>query len=349
MSTSRTTHEALIQDAVQSLVGALEQVDIEVVSFGSEGHSELPQWGKFDAFVEVLVDDRPLVLAVEAKAYATTAAVERLTIADRPPEGRLPILVADRINRGAEQILSKAGWSWFDRRGELHLRAPGIRVDTSVPAAERTRTARTRPISGRSGITVAYWLCVHRGESLSPTKGNDDLRLAPSSISTAMRRMADAGLVDERGAGVAPELFWELASTWSVERTWLIERPQPQDHARTDHMAPSWRVTGTEAAAAYGAPIAFSGFGPLDLYVTGPVEITIAVRRYGMARPGTGTASVAVPPTSLVTDAPKKDVLPLVEDWPAAPLVAVALDLAQDPGRGREILLDWKEGDGIWR
>jgi hypothetical protein len=39
----------------------------------------------------------------------------------------------------------------------------------------------------------------------------------------------------------------------------------------------------------------------------------------------------------------------MVEGWPAAPLVAVALDLAQDAGRGREILRDWKEGDGLWR
>ena len=39
---------------------------------------------------------------------------------------------------------------------------------------------------------------------------------------------------------------------------------------------------------------------------------------------------------------------PMIDRWPAAPLVAVALDVAQDTGRGREILEQWDVGHGIW-
>jgi len=107
-------------------------------------------------------------------------------------------------------------------------------------------------------------------------------------------------------------------------------------------------MTGTAAAAAYGAPLAAAGEGVLDLYVTGPVELSIATRRYGAATPGAGSAIIAVPPTPLVTERTEDDVTPTIEGWPAAPLVAVALDVAQDAGRGREILEEWRAGHDIW-
>ena len=56
---------------------------------------------------------------------------------------------------------------------------------------------------------------------------------------------------------------------------------------------------------------------------------------------------MAVPPTTLVTTGADQDV-PTADGWPVAPLVAVALDLAQDRARGREVLSDWEAGRGIW-
>jgi hypothetical protein len=50
----------------------------------------------------------------------------------------------------------------------------------------------------------------------------------------------------------------------------------------------------------------------------------------------------------LLNERHEGDVLPIIHKWPAAPLVAVALDLAQDESRGREILTDWSAGRGIW-
>ena len=178
-----------------------------------------------------------------------------------------------------------------------------------------------------------YWLCAQRGDSLSPTRSAPQLRLAPSTISTSVRRLIDAGLVDDDGTGVFPELFWELADAWAAERTWLIASPDPANHTDPDPHAPRWRRTGTAAAAAYGAPVVSTAGGPIELYVKGPVEVSVAVRRYGRAAPGTGAAVVAVAPVSEVVAGVGDNQVPLLDGWPAAPVLAVALDLAQDRAR----------------
>jgi hypothetical protein len=297
--------------------------------------------------LEVFVDDRSLNMSVEAIAYCTAQNAALLLSRGSTDADTLPLLVADRITAEARTILTDAGWSWLDRRGRLHLRGPGVRVDQPVPPAERASSAGPA-IAGRSGITVAYWLCAHPGYRVSPNRQAAVLGLAPSTISTTVRRLAGAGLVDENGTAVVPELFWELAAVWRAERTWLVRRPNPKDHVPLDPLAPSWQMTGTAAAAAYGAPLAAGGEGVLDLYVNGPVELSIATRRYGAAAPGAGSAVIAVPPTSLVSERNEDDVASIIDGWPAAPLVAVALDVAQDTGRGREILEGWSAGHDIW-
>lgn len=302
-----------------------------------------------DVVLELVVDDRSLNMSVEAVSYCTAQNAAALVSRANRDADILPLLVADRITAAARTILTDAGWSWLDRRGLLHLRGPGVRVDQPVPPAERATASTASPaIAGRSGITVAYWLCAHPGERVSPNRHAAVLGLAPSTISTTVRRLAEAGVVDEGGAAIAPELFWELAAVWRTERAWLALAPDPNDHVPLDLLTPSWRMTGTAAAAAYGAPLTVAGEGILDLYVTGPVELSIATRRYGAAVPGAGSAVIAVPPTFLVTERNEGDETPTIEGWPAAPLVAVALDVAQDKGRGREILEKWSAGHDIW-
>lgn len=87
--------------------------------------------------------------------------------------------------------------------------------------------------------------------------------------------------------------------------------------------------------------------GPIELYVTGPVDVSIAVRHYGVAPQGVGAAAIAVAPVSAVV-ADSGDP-PVIDGWPAAPLLAVALDLARDRARGREIIDDWDIPNAVWR
>jgi hypothetical protein len=344
----RTSRSDQSAQAVDGAVAAFESVGITAETYAL-GPSEAIGSPEVDAVLHVFVDDRSFYMVVEAVSYCTGQYAVTLIERMGPSADTPPLLVADRITGEARTILTKAGWSWLDRRGWLHLHAPGVRIDVAVPAAGRaTGSTAASPIAGRSGITIAYWLCTNPGESVSPNRSSGLLHLAPSTISTTVRRLAEAGLVNEVGAAIAPELFWELASVWRTDRTWLLASPDPKLQLPVDRGAPSWRITGTAAAAWYGAPVAAAGKGPTELYVTGPVEISIATRRYGAAEPGTGSAVISVPPTSLVIERGGNEDVLQIDGWPIAPVVAVALDLAQDRTRGREILEDWKAGDGIW-
>jgi hypothetical protein len=299
--------------------------------------------------VPILVDDRPFAATIFVTAYCTGERARELIGREQPRSGEVPFLVADRITADARTVLNEAGWSWLDRRGRLHLRAPGVRVDTDVtPTAASSASQPQAPVAGRGGITVAYWLCAHPADRMSPTRHASALGLAPSTISVAVQRLADAGLVDG-GNGVFPELFWELAAVWRTPRIWLAAAPDADDHRQPDAGGTRWSRTGTAAAAAYGAPVVTAAGGPVELYVPGPVDVTISLRRYGAAEAGAGAAVLAVAPATSVVSADTGEPDLSIDGWPAAPVLAVALDLAQDRARGREILGEWSIDGDVWR
>lgn len=338
MTRTRRASDRLADEAVDAAVIALRAADIEVVSGGESNR------------IDALVDGRALNVVVEVVSYCTGQRARDLIRQRRSRRASaIRLVVADRITAEAKLVLGDAGWSWLDRRGRMHLRGPGVRVDLDVPSLEKEDRSGGRPIAGRGGITVAYWLCEHPGESMSPTRSAPWLRLAPSTISTSVRRLAEAGLVSDKGTGIFPELFWELASAWRFERTWLLAAPDPARHDTVDSGAPRWRRTGTVAAVAYGAPAVTTEGGPIELYVPGPVDVSIAVRRYGAARPGVGAAVIAVAPVSAVVAGPSDVDVPILDGWPASPVLAVALDLAQDRARGREILTGWEVHGAVWQ
>ena len=344
MSSRRRHPEQVTEEAVDALGVALQTVEIDL--------SGLQPGTPFDAIVDARVDDRSFTIIVEHKAYCTGQTARQLIArADRSPIKGLPMLVADRMTAEARALLTDAGWSWLDRRGHLHLRWPTVRVDLKVtPSVPPAGTARMEPtMSGRSGVTVAYWLLEHPDRSLSPTGQRSELMLAPSSISTAVRRLSKAGLLDDDGHALTPELFWELANAWHPERSWLAGTPMPSEHSSPDLDGTAWWLSGTAAAAAWGAPVVTTPSGPVELYVAGPVELSIARRRYGAADSGAGTTVLAVAPIRLaLTSTGAADNVPTVDGWSVAPKLTVALDLAQDRGRGREILAQWNDRDAVW-
>lgn len=289
--------------------------------------------------VSISWEGRSLALPVEVASQVTGSKAQQL-VAERSGSA---VVVADRITSDARGLLSASGWSWLDLRGQLHLRGPGLLVDTAVPSAARPNARVRPPIRGKAGLAVAYWLVAHPGSALSPTKSAGELGFAPSTLSTAVTALAEAGLVDSARHAVLPELFWELASAWQPEWTWLASRPAPAEWP-DGAGGTSWVKTGDAAAVGYGAPLVSAGEGPLELYVPGPVDITIASRRYGLARPGTGPAAVAVAPVGQVL----RDEAAPADDWRRAPKLAVALQLANDPARGREILTEWTGDDHVW-
>lgn len=329
---TRASHVARTEVAVHAAARALAAVDLEVVEPGG-------------AAVAVALDGKVHEMRVEPVAYCTGPRARELVARYARPR----FVVCEKMTSEGRSVLSDAGWSWLDRRGRVHVRVPGVLVDIEVPSDPQLEAPSSpdEPITGRSGLTVAYWLCRHPGESLSPTRSAQVLALAPSTISTATRRLADAGLLDDTSAGVFPELFWELAAAWRPQRTWLLTAPNPERHLSPDPAGPGWRRTGTPAAVAYGAPVVSTIGEPVELYVVSPVEISIAVRECGAASPGKGAASIMVPPVAAVSSVDPG--LSCLGGWTIAPRLAVALDLAQDRARGREILEGWEPPDAVWR
>ena len=146
MARTRTREIDLFAEAVDAAVAALDAVGIEA-RFAHRTRTGQGAPHKADAVLDVTVDDR---------AFASWSTWCRTAPVRRPPDWSavrhrrgttFPLLVADRITAEGRTILIDAGWSWLDRRGQLHLRAPGVRVDLAVPTAERVTASTAGPPS----------------------------------------------------------------------------------------------------------------------------------------------------------------------------------------------------------
>jgi hypothetical protein len=111
-----------------------------------------------------------------------------------------------------------------------------------------------------------------------------------------------------------------------------------------------WALGDTMAAAAYGAAVAVRSEHPPDFYVPDQATIRRAIHPLGSASSHDGRgATIRVAPFPLVcahrVDLPD-------ETWPLARPLFVALDLAQDPDRGRAVLDGWTPpeaaGQRVW-
>jgi hypothetical protein len=175
--------------------------------------------------------------------------------------------------------------------------------------------------------------------------------------------MRQASLVDDRRRPVVPDLFWELADRWKPKTTDLQNSPSlttgravgSVDEALrlglSDVAATiGWALTDTLAAAAYGAPVGARSEYPPDFYVPDQVTMRRALHLLGSAPSHESrAATIRVAPFPLICarriDWPH-------EPWPLARPLFVALDLANDPGRGQEILSGWspqpEAGQRVW-
>jgi hypothetical protein len=104
---------------------------------------------------------------------------------------------------------------------------------------------------------------------------------------------------------------------------------------------PGWALTDTAAAAAYGAPVAFRAGQRIDFLVPDESVVRRATTLLGAAESvSKARATIRIAPVpSIVRRRIDLDTGPVA--WPLAHPLFVALDLAQDVGRGREILDAW--------
>lgn len=282
--------------------------------------------------------------------------------------GRPKIVVANRIIEAARQYLASQGWGWLDRRIGAHI--PLARRDIEVRYVEHDGHAADRgdgsaflgpprpvadgPIRGRAGISYAAAVLCQPNDPPSLRSVARAVDMSPTAISNAVRHLADGGLLGPDHKPSLPELFWVLAEVWRpLKVVALASEPDPDNAAfaaRVDQLdQPGWVLGGDGAAAELGAPI-FSAERRPWLWVTTQVELRRAERICGRAPWPERAALVAIPPTPLVCRW-RRPARAGGSAWPLPHPVFAALDLARDPGRGREILAQWSpEGtDHVWR
>jgi hypothetical protein len=245
----------------------------------------------------------------------------------RPPT----IIVSDRISGAARAELSRVGLAWFDRRGHLWMREPGIFVNAEVPSTDVRRSRKDGNVLKGAGLDVALALLVspreqHRIHELARLTNR-----SPGRVSEVLSTLRSQGLAGSDNRPVVPELFWAVSDEWRPRWEPTPSAPPPEPPRR-------FRLSGTLGALALGAPVvADVGRTWPRLYVADNVDLATVLHAYGATSGWTG-AEVAVCPSRFGFTWGATD---MKESYSVASHIVVALDLAQDRSRGREVLENW--------
>jgi hypothetical protein len=229
-----------------------------------------------------------------------------------------------------------------------------VHIDADVPADERLAVGAPRKsISGTAAISWAAALLLAPEDPPPMREVARRVSLSHSAIVAASKRLGAASLIRSDGRPLVPELFWALAEHWHPRPVALAQVPPEADTGTVGALGvnpegdgPGWAVAGTVGAVAWGAPVVVGSAYPPDFYVPSAVELRQATLRLGEApRFENRACTVAVAPTPLVCaqrfDRASSD----WGRWRFAHGLFAALDLAQDLGRGAEILGDWNPKD----
>jgi hypothetical protein len=336
----RTPADDLAADAAAALLDALREIGV-----AQQGESET---GGSPELIVIRPDGSRLVFEVKAGAVPTPAQAQRMTDAGTSRNADLGVFVGDELSPAVRRTLQERGWGWFDRRGHLRLRLParGVVIDADVRPVDRARSGGPKaPVRGRGGLTYAFAALMRPDETPSVREVARTMDLAPSSVSAGRKALMAASLLRGDGTALVPELFWALEEAWRPQFVALERVPHPdgEDGVRLDlelgdSQRPGWALTDTLAAIAWGAPLVAPGSYPPDFYVPSGQSLRRAIAILGEARSfEQRAASVALAPLPVVT-MPRFD---HGSEWFLTHPLAVALDLARDPSRGREALDAW--------
>ncbi|MFI7544855.1 hypothetical protein [Actinoplanes sp. NPDC049599] len=306
--------------------------------------------GTSDVGADVVLDTSGVRLALQLKrrALVTDSVAEQALRTHAPPAGAL-LIVADRVTETARRILTTRQAGYYDLRGRLALRTDGMVIDAEVePLQERSQ--RTSALSGKAGLEVASAVLMQPERGTAVRELARQLGRSASTVSEVLSMLRREELVDANNAVTDSRLFWRVADRWATPRTYLAQLPSPGEGPLPQALRlglvdvehePGWALTDSAAAAAYGAPLAFRSGQVLDFYVPDQAVQHRATTLLGAAgRPSQARATVRIAPVPAVVQR-RVDLDTNPMEWALAHPLFVALDLAQDVGRGREILDAW--------
>lgn len=240
-------------------------------------------------------------------------------------------LVADRISAEARRLLADGGVAWLDRRGHLQLRGATVHIDADVPPLVRPEPARVTDIFVPTGLDIGIALLLEPEEAHRTMEVATLIGRSPGRVSEILAAMRDRGLIDRQCRPSIPDLFDEMADAWAPSWRLLGTLPQPD--------ADLFRLSGTLGAVSHHAPVVATADWPAELYVENESELRAVLRSHGAPAGMPLAGRVAVCPSRFGWSVPAGI---SHTEFPVANHIVVALDLAQDRGRGREILDGWE-------
>lgn len=305
---------------------------------------------------DLLLDPDGLNCALEVKyrSLVTEDIAERL-VADSQQRAPTLLVVADRVTDAARKVLTSQHGGYLDLRGRLSLRSAGILIDAEVEPI-KTRSARNEAFSGKAGLEVAASILMNPERPVAVRQLARALHRSPSTVSEILAALRRDQLLGAGNTIVGTDLFWAVADHWATPSVYLAEAPAIEDQGLRSALrlglddveqGEGWALTDSVAAVAYGAPLAARPEQVLNFYVNDQAIVRRATTLLGTVESAVHAwAAVRAAPVPAVVQS-RVAAATDVTHWPLAHPVFVALDLAQDVGRGREILDAWTP-DGRW-
>jgi DNA-binding transcriptional ArsR family regulator len=303
-----------------------------------------------DERTDLVIEPGETRVRVKRRALLTDEVARRLLVEGPGPPGPVLLVVGDRVTETARRLLIEHRAGYYDLRGHLALRSANIVIDADVePVSEHAE--RTHALSGMAGLEVATALLAEPTAGAAVRELARRLGRSASTVSEVLSALRGAGLVDDRHRVEGTELFWQVADRWPAKRAYLAQLPMPGGDATITQPlrlglddaenTVGWALTDSAAAAVYGAPLAVRTGQLLDFYVPDQVTLRRATMLLSTASSQSqARCAVRVAPVRAVCSH-RVDLVRNPFGWPLAHPVFVALDLAQDTGRGREILGAW--------
>lgn len=324
----------------QAFRDALDELDIDA-TFGEAGGHNTP----WDAEGEI----EGVRVVIEIKVAPSAADVSVLQ--RRRPKGPYRILVARRLSRATRDNLARKNIGYYDTLGHLRLWQRPMLVDMTEAPHPLAAESPGGPLRLDSASILDVALAVLDGSASTGVRSTAALiGRAPGTVSKQLARLRAAHLVTDGNEPVVPDLFDAVLEVWHPHRVPLATLP-PHSGASSDRLrvnaddqrGEGWVLADAHAGAAWGVPVVIAGDSPPDFYVPSAQIVGNARTLLGRAEFGSHACTVAVAPAPYVCGR-RFDRSPASPQAYLAPSpVVAALDLAHDPGRGRETLERWSQ------
>lgn len=220
---------------------------------------------------------------------------------DRP--GRPDLVAAPELSPGARTLLAEAGLSWVDQTGNANIAMPGLYIKIS----HHHRGPKPSANPGWTGGVLAVCEGLLTGAGNTVAELVDALRLAPSTVASALKFLQSEHLLDAQAARgrrarrtvadrdqlldayAAAAARLRRPESLRVGVLWRDPRRGARDlGARLASNGIAWSVTGALAADAL-APY-LTEIDPLEIYLNAktPAELRQIARDIGVAEAGGG-------------------------------------------------------------